>query len=167
MYVSNIDEDVINLFSNLEKLSDKSKLKFLIYIFNLVNNNQVNDKNEPNPNLIENENLIIFNFSSIGLNDNVCDKFINHLTSIYNIMNKDNKVISINGNVVGLVFDIDEKEIISKFEKLSFNDKLDVFREIFIKYDNETFFTNKIITITFDLSGFDIANNILKFKESV
>lgn len=167
MYVSNIDENVIDLFSNLEKLDDKSKLKFLIYIFNLINNNQVNNKNETNPNLIENDNLTIFNFLCIGLSDNDCDTFINHLISIYNIMNKDNNVISINGNVEGLVFSIEEKKIISKFEKLSFNDKLDVFREIFIKYDNETFFTNKIITITFDLNGFDIANNILKFKEGV
>ena len=29
-------------------------------------------------------------------------------------------------------------------EKLDYNEKLDVFSEIIIRYDNETYFTNKI-----------------------
>ena len=114
------------------------------------------------------DDLKIFKFSIIGLDDNHCEIFIEYLISIYNIMNKNNKIIYINGNVEGLLYSSDEKNIISKFEKLEFNDKLDVFSEIFIRYDNETYFKNKITVITFNskLSGYDIANNILKFKES-
>lgn len=166
MYITTINKKVIYLLSELDELNDKSKLKFLIYVFNLINNNQINDKNESNPNLVD-EELKILRFSSIGLNDNHCDIFVQYFISIYKIINKVNKIIYINGNVEGLNYNNDEKTIISNFERLSFNDKLDVLREIFIKYDNETYFKNKITNITFDskLNGFDIANNILKFKE--
>lgn len=123
---------------------------------------------QQNPSLVLDDDLKIFKFSIIGLDDNHCEIFIEYLISIYNIMNKNNKIIYINGNVEGLLYSSDEKNIISKFEKLEFNDKLDVFSEIFIRYDNETYFKNKITVITFNskLSGYDIANNILKFKES-
>ena len=83
-------------------------------------------------------------------------------------MNKNNKVMYIESNVIGLVYTEEEKIIIYKFENLSFNDKLDIIRELFIRYDNETYFNKKITMVSFDskLNGFDIANNILKFKES-
>lgn len=69
----------------------------------------------------------------------------------------------IENNVKGLVYTEEEKIIIYMFENLSFNDKLDIIRELFIRYDNETYFENKITMVTFDskLNGFDIANNIL------
>ena len=53
-----------------------------------------------------------------------------------------------------------------EFEKLDYNEKLDVFSEIIIRYDNETYFENKITIISFDSksSGFDIANMIKKYK---
>ena len=52
--------------------------------------------------------------------------------------------------------------IISKFESLSFNEKLDMFSEIVIRYDNETYFKDKITILTFDSksNGFDIAKII-------
>ena len=104
----------------------------------------------------------------MGLSDNYCEIFIQYLISVYNIMNKYDKVMYIENNVNGLVYTEEEKIIIYMFENLSFNDKLDIIRELFIRYDNETYFKDKITMVTFDskLNGFDIANNILKFKES-
>ena len=168
MYISNVGEDVSKLFSYIEKLNDESKLKVLIYILNIINNNQINDRNETNPELLLDDDLKILKFSFIGLNDNHCEIFIKYLISVYSIMNKYDKVIYIETNVEGLVYTEEEKIIIYKFENLSFNDKLDIIRELFIRYDNETYFKNKITMVTFDskLDGFDIANNILKFKES-
>ena len=168
MYIRNTNDNVIKLFSYIEKLSDESKLKILIYIFNLINNNQINDRNEVNPDLLLNDDLKILKFSYIGLNDNYCEIIMQYLISVYNLMNKNNKVMYIESNVIGLVYTEEEKIIIYKFENLSFNDKLDIIRELFIRYDNETYFNKKITMVSFDskLNGFDIANNILKFKES-
>lgn len=168
MYISNVSEDVSKLFSYIEKLNDESKLKVLIYILNIINNNQINDRNETNPELLLDDDLKILKFSFIGLNDNHCEIFIQYLISVYSIMNKYDKVMYIENNVEGLVYTEEEKIIIYKFESLSFNDKLDIIRELFIRYDNETYFKNKITMVTFDskLDGFDIANNILKYKES-
>lgn len=168
MYISNVGEDVSKLFSYIEKLNDESKLKVLIYILNIINNNQINDRNETNPELLLDDDLKILKFSFIGLNDNHCEIFIKYLISVYSIMNKYDKVMYIENNVEGLVYTEEEKIIIYKFENLSFNDKLDIIRELFIRYDNETYFKNKITMVTFNskLDGFDIANNILKFKES-
>lgn len=168
MYISNVSEDVSKLFSYIEKLNDESKLKVLIYILNIINNNQINDRNETNPELLLDDDLKILKFSFIGLNDNHCEIFIQYLISVYSIMNKYDKVMYIENNVEGLVYTEEEKIIIYKFENLSFNDKLDIIRELFIRYDNETYFKNKITMVTFDskLDGFGIANNILKFKES-
>lgn len=54
----------------------------------------------------------------------------------------------------------------SQFEKLNFNEKLDIFSEIVISYDNETYFDKKITIMSFDseLSGFELANMIQKCK---
>lgn len=168
MYISKVSEDVSKIFSYIEKLDDESKLKFLIYILNLINNNQINDRNETNPDLLLDDDLKILRFSYIGLSDNYCEIFIQYLISVYSIMNKYDKVMYIENNAEGLVYTEEEKIIIYMFENLSFNDKLDIIRELFIRYDNETYFKDKITMVTFDskLNGFDIANNILKFKES-
>lgn len=56
------------------------------------------------------------------------------------------------------------KKLASEFEKLNFNEKLDVFSEIVIRYDNETYFEEKLtfVTLTFDSNsnGFDFAKRI-------
>ena len=167
MYINGVSKDVSKLFSYIEKLNDESKLKILIYIFNLINNNQINDRNEINPDLKLDDDLKILKFSYIGLSDSHCEIFIEYLISIYNMLNKYDKAIYLNNNVEGLIYTEEEKIIIHMFENLSFYDKLDIIRELFIRYDNETYFKNKITIITFNskLNGYDIANNILKFKE--
>ena len=169
MYIGNVSEDVSKLFSYIEKLNDEIKLKVPIYILNLINNNQINDRNETNPDLLLDDDLKILKFSFIGLNDNHCEIFIQYLISVYSIMNKYDKVMYTENNVEGLVYTEEEKIIIYMFENLSFNDKLDIIRELFIRYDNKTYFENKITMVTFDskLNGFDITNNILKFKGSL
>ena len=72
-----------------------------------------------------------------------------------------------NTNVIGITYDKDDKNLISKFESLSFNEKLDMFSEIVMRYDNETYFKDKITILTFDLksNGFDIAKIIQEYKK--
>ena len=85
---------------------------------------------------------------------------------IYNGITKTKDVYEDNGNIFGLKYTKEENELNSNFEKLTFNEKLDIFSEIIIRYDNEMYFNEKMIMIKFDskLSGFDLAKQIQNFK---
>ena len=166
MYITNTTDNVRGLIEELEQKKDLNKLRFLIYIFNLLNNNQINDKNEANPDLKDDEDIKIFNLEMTGLSPNSCTILLQYFASLYNIITKSNEVYEDSGNVMGINYDKEDNDIISKFEKLDFNEKLDLFSEIIIRYDNETYFDEKITMLSFDseLSGFDIAKQIKDFK---
>ena len=87
---------------------------------------------------------------------------------IHNGMTDSKDAYEDNGNLLGINYNKEDKKIASKFEKLNFNEKLDVFSEIIIRYDNETYFDNRILVVSLnsELSGFDIAKIIQSFKES-
>ena len=166
MYITETTDNVKKLVEKVEKIEDLNKLKFLIYIFGLLNNNQINDKNEANPDLVEDEDMKILNLEVVGLSKNACTILLEYFVMLYNIITETKDAYEENGNVFGIIYDKSDKEIISTFEKLEFNEKLDVFSEIIIRYDNETYFKNKITNLTFDskLNGFDIAKIIKDFK---
>ena len=147
MYITETTDNVRKMIEEVEKQNDITKLKFLIYIFGLLNNNQINDKNEANPNLNKDDDMEIFTLESVGLS---------HTKYAYED----------NGNVLGINYDEIDKNIDSHFENLKYNEKLDVFSEIVIRYDNETYFKDKITMITFDSksNGFDLAHLIQEKK---
>lgn len=165
MYITNTTEEVRKLIEKLETASDITKLKFLIYIFGLLNNNQINDRNEPNPDLIE-DDMKIFNSEVIGLTANACTILLQYFAMLYNGMTDSKDAYEDNGNILGVNYNKEDKKLVSKFEKLNFNEKLDVFSEIIIRYDNETYFDNKIIILNLnsDLNGFELARRIRDFK---
>lgn len=166
MYITETTENVKKLIEELEKKDDITKLKFLIYIFGLLNNNQINDKNEANPDLIEDEEMEIFTLESVGLSANACTILLEYFVMLYNGLTNSKEAYEDNGNVLGIVYDKEDKKLDSQFEKLQYNEKLDVFSEIIIKYDNETYFDKKLTIISFDSksSGFDIAKMIKNCK---
>ena len=167
MYITNTTEDVRKLVEELERKNDICKLKFIIYIFNLLNNNQINDKNEPNPDLVEDDNLKIFNLEAIGLSLNACTILLQYFAMIYNGMTNSKDAYEDNETVMGITYSKEDKNIVSQFKKLDYNEKLDVFSEIIIRYDNETFFDEKTLVLSFgsELDGFNIAKMIKDFKE--
>ena len=120
MYITETTDNVRKLIENLETKGDISKLKFLIYIFGLLNNNQINDKNEANPDLMD-DNISIFNFESIGLSYNSCTILLQYFVMIYNGITKTKDVYEDNGNIFGLKYTKEENELNSNFEKLTFN----------------------------------------------
>lgn len=166
MYITDTTDNVRDLIETVEKKDDVSKLKFLIYIFGLLNNNQINDKNEVNPDLIEEDDMKIFNLEVVGLSPNACTILLQYFTMLYNGITNTSDAYEDNGSVLGIKHNKEDKIIISQFEKLDFNEKLDVFSEIVIRYDNETYFDEKITMVNFDskMSGFDIAKLIQKNK---
>ena len=167
MYITNTTEDVRKLVEELETTSDLTKLKFLVYIFGLLNNNQINDKNEFNPDLIEDDDMTMLNSEAIGLTTNACTILLQYFAMLYNGMTDSKDAYEDNGNILGINYSKEDKNLASKFEKLKFNEKLDVFSEIIIRYDNETYFNDKTLVLSFDskLSGYDIALLIGKLKE--
>ena len=167
MYITNTTEDVRKLVEELERKNDICKLKFLIYIFNLLNNDQINNKNETNPNLIEDDDMKVFNLQSIGFSPNACTILLQYFVMIYNVMTDSKDAYEDNGTVIGINYNEEDKRIASQFERLSYNEKLDVFSEVIIRYDNETYFVEKTLVLSFDseLDGFNIAKMIKDFKE--
>jgi hypothetical protein len=166
MYITETTENVKKLIEELEKKDDITKLKFLIYIFGLLNNSQINDKNEANPDLFENDDIKIFTLDMVGLSENACTILLEYFVMLYNGLTNTKDAYEDNGNVLGIVYDKEDKKLDSQFEKLDFNEKLDVFSEIIIRYDNETYFDKKLTIISFDSksSGFDIAKMIKNYK---
>lgn len=166
MYITDTTDNVRDLIEKVEKKDDVSKLKFLIYIFGLLNNNQINDKNEVNPDLIEDDDMKIFNLEMVGLSPNACTILLQYFTMLYNGITNTSDAYEDNGSVLGIKYNKEDKVIISQFEKLDFNEKLDIFSEIVIRYDNETYFDEKITMVSFDskLNGFDLAKLIKEIK---
>ena len=105
MYITETNENVKKLFEEIEKLEDVNKLRFLIYIFGLLNNNQINDKNEANPDLIDNDDINIFTFTSLGFSENANTIFLQYLVMIYNILTSSKDAYEDNGNVLGIKLD--------------------------------------------------------------
>ena len=167
MYITNTTEDVRKLVEELETTSDLTKLTFLVYIFGLLNNNQINDKNESNPDLIEDDDMTMLNSEAIGLTTNACTILLQYFAMLYNGMTDSKDAYEDNGNILGINYNKEDKKLASKFEKLNFNEKLDLLSEVIIRYDNETYFDERTLVVSFnsELSGFDIAHTIQKYKK--
>lgn len=166
MYITEATDNVRKLMEEIEHQEDISKLKFLIYIFGLLNNNQINDKNEANPDLMEDNNVKIFNLESIGLPFNACTVLLQYFVMLYNGITNTKDIYEDTGNIIGVAYSSEEKTLLAKFEKLGFNEKLDIFSEIIIRCDNETYFKSNIVIPMFDSTsnGYAIAKRIKSLK---
>ena len=66
MYLRNTSNEVKKLVLKINQFDKENKLKFIDYIFNLWDRNQINSLNEVNPNLLDDSiDIEIFNPSSI------------------------------------------------------------------------------------------------------
>lgn len=166
MYITETTDNVRKLMEEIEHQEDISKLKFLIYIFGLLNNNQINDKNEANPDLMEDNNVKILNLESIGLPFNACTVLLQYFVMLYNGITNTKDIYEDTGNIIGVAYSSEEKTLLAKFEKLGFNEKLDIFSEIIIRCDNETYFKSNIVIPMFDSTsnGYAIAKRIKSLK---
>lgn len=74
-----------------------------------------------------------------------------------------------NGNIYGIEYKENIKKIISEFENLSFNEKLDILGEIFIRYANNTYFKENISNqkLNFSYTRIVLAYRIKQFKKSL
>ena len=141
MYLKNTSYDVKKIMAKIGELDKINKLKFITYILNLWNNNQINSLNEINPDLLDDSiDISIFNPSSIGYPDLVkmLKEYWNHFYQIYRFYLKE------------------YKDLIILFEKLSLKEKKDVLSEIFLHLENDELLPDNVY-------GYEIANLITKF----
>ena len=141
MCLKNTSNVLKELIEKVNMLDKKNKLKFIDYIFNLWDRNQINSLNETNPNLLDDSiDIEIFNPSSIDYPYlvNEIKEYWNYNYSLYRLYPKE------------------YKELIPVFERLSFKEKKDVLAELFLILEHD-----KLLPDSFD--GFEIARRIIKY----
>ena len=141
MYLKNINNELKELIEKVNRLDKENKLKFISYVFNLWDRNQINSLNNENPNLLDDSiDIEIFNPSSIDYRYlvNEIKGYWNYKYSLYRLYPKE------------------YKELIPVFEKISFKEKKDVFAELFLILEHNEFLPDSI-------DGYEIARRILKY----
>ena len=109
--------------------------------------------------------MIIFSLDTIGVSNNFTEIYLEYLTMVFNnVATKLSKSYQENGNVMGIHYNKYDKPLLSMFEKLSYNEKLDVLAEVFIRLGNDTLFNHKYQMLELSIDGFETARNIIKQK---
>ena len=141
MYLKNTSNEVKKITEKINELDKENKLKFISYIFNLWDRNQINSLNETNPNLLDDGiDIVIFNSSGIDYPylANEIKEYWNYKYKLYQLYQ--NKY----------------KSVIPLFEKLSFKEKINVLAEIFLILEYDELLPDNI-------DGYEIARMIIKY----
>ena len=141
MYLKNTSNEVKKITEKINELDKENKLKFISYILNLWDNDQINSLNETNPDLLDDSICIdIFNPSSIGYHYLVTklNEYWNHTYKLYHLYQEE------------------YKRMIPLFEKLSFKEKIDVLAEIFLILEHDKLLPDNV-------DGYEIARMIIKY----
>ena len=141
MYLKNTSNEVKELVIKINELDKENKLKFINYIFDLWDKNQINSLNEVNPNLLDDGiDIEIFNPSSIDYRYLVIEikEYCNYTFNLYRLYSKE------------------YKKMIRIFERLSFKEKKDVIAELFLVIEHDELLPDSI-------DGYEIARKIIKY----
>ena len=141
MYLKNTSNEVKELVIKINELDRDDKLKFISYVFNLWDRDQINSLSEVNPSLLDDSiDIEIFNPSSIDYRYLVIEikEYCNYTFNLYRLYPKE------------------YKELISLYEKLSFKEKKDVLAELFLILEHDELLPDSI-------DGYEIARRILKY----
>ena len=141
MYLRNTSNEVKNLIEKVNELNNENKMKFIIYILDLWDKNQINSLNETNPGLLDDSiDINIFNPSRI---------------EEYYLVNQIKEYWNIKYKLYQLYLEY-YKELIPLFENLSFKEKIDVFVELFLLMEHDELLPDNI-------DGYNIAILITKY----
>lgn len=140
MYLRNTSNEVKNLIEKVNELNNENKMKFIFYILDLWDKNQINSLNETNPDLLDDSiDINIFNSSSIGE---------------YYLVKQIKEYWNIKYNLYQLYLK-EYKVLIPLFENLSFKEKIDVLIELFLILEHDELLPD-------DIDGYYIAPLITK-----
>ena len=141
MYLRNTSNDVKDLIEKVNELDIENKMKFIIYILDLWGKNQINSLNETNPDLLDDYiDINIFNPSSIGEY-----YLVNQIKEYWNIKYK-----------LYQLYLKEYKVLIPLFEKISFEEKIDILAELFLLMEHDELLPDNI-------DGYNIATLITKY----
>lgn len=141
MYLRNTSNEVKKLVLKINQLDKENKLKFIDYIFNLWDRNQINSLNEVNPNLLDDSiDIEIFNPSSIDYRYLVIEikEYWNYKYNLYRLYPKE------------------YRKLILVFDKLLFKEKKDVLAELFLILEYDELLPDSI-------DGYEIARRNIKY----
>ena len=141
MYLKNTSNEVKELVIKINELDRDDKLKFISYVFNLWDRDQINSLSEVNHSLLDDSiDIEIFNPSSIDY-----PYLVNEINERWNY----------NYNLYRL-YPKEYKKMIRIFERLSFKKKKDVLAELFLILEHDELLPDSI-------DGYEIARRILKY----
>ena len=141
MYLRNTSNKVKDLIEKVNELDNENKMKFIIYILDLWDKNQINSLNETNPDLLDDSiDINIFNPSS---------------TQEYYLVKQIKEYWNIKYKLYQL-YPKEYKVMISFFGKLSFKEKIDVLVEMFFVLEHDELLPDNI-------DGYNIATLITKY----
>lgn len=141
MYLKNTSNEVKELVIKINELDRDDKLKFISYVFNLWDRDQINSLSEVNPSLLDDSiDIEIFNPRSIDYRYLLIEikEYWDYKYSLYPLYPKK------------------YKELIPVFEKLPFKEKKDLLAELFLIIEHDEFLPDSI-------DGYEIARRILKY----
>lgn len=141
MYLKNTSNEVKELVLKINELDKENKLKFISYVFNLWDRNQINSLNETNPNLLDDSiDIETFNPSSIDYPYlvNEVKEYWNYIYNLYRLYQKE------------------YKDLVSVFDKLLFKEKKDVLAELFLILEYDELLPDNI-------DNYEIARRIIKY----
>ena len=141
MYLKNMNSEVKELIEKVNALDKENKLKFSIYIFNLWDRNQINSLNETNPDLLDDSiDIEIFNSSSIDYPYLIKEikEYWNYVFKLYRLYLNE------------------YKDLISLFQRLSFNEKRNALAELFLILKHDELLPGSI-------DGYEVARRIIKY----
>lgn len=141
MYLRNTSNEVKVLIEKINELDNENKMKFINYILDLWNKNQINSLNEINTDLLDDSiDINIFNPNSIG---EYC--LVNEIKEYWNIKYK-----------LYRLYRKEYKVLIPLFEKLSFKEKIDTLVELFLILEHDELLPENI-------DGYEVARLIMKY----
>ena len=167
MYITETTKEVFELFDMFDKLDTTNRLEVSIVLFEEWDRKLINEKNEINPETTD-EEYEIFTASLLGLKSNT-----GHLIAGMFLAVMNNELITKQqieeDNYVTLNLNDESKKWLSKYEKLSYIEKIDILEEMIIRYDNETLFKTikGLPKIDDNLDGYKIASIIEKYKSKI
>ena len=139
MYITDTTNNVRDIIESFDIKNDYEKMKVMMYIFEKVDNGQINNKNIANPNIGDNEDIEIFTFERIGLTHNTCDILLQFLAMVFREIYKAN-VHYIDSHVDGLDYNDEDKIKILLNENVYpriFNNHFLVFDTLKINFNND------------------------------
>jgi len=143
MYIKNLNRNELEFMKKLDNSKYNEKINFIEYVLDELDNNQINDLNETNPDLLDDSiDIKIFNLTNIGYDSTLIFK-------IKELMNFKIKFY--------LFYPKKYNGLISLFEKLYFTEKIKIVAEVILFLENYDLLPDYI-------NGYLLVRNILNHK---